>query len=77
MNDKERQQKRRKKLYTAGFKPMQIWVNRKEQKQVKMNMTVYIKKLRKLTSGWEKDRLSKLFNLLIKITKAKKEVEKL
>ena len=73
----ERQKIYREKLYNAGFKPMRIWVKRKEAKEAKMNMPEFIKKLKKLTTGLEAEKLSSLFNLFIKITKARKEEDKL
>ena len=72
-SDVERQQKRRDKLYNAGFKPMQIWVKRKETKQKKITMVEFSKEIKKLTNGWDKENLSNLLNLLLKIVKSRKE----
>jgi len=75
--DEERQRKRREKMYNAGWKLMQIWVKRKESRPLKLNMTEFTKRLKKITEDMDKDGLSTLFNLLIKIAKSKKEEEKL
>ena len=73
----ERQRKFREKMYKAGFKPMQIWVKRKESKQTDMNIRFFVGKLKKLTADWDKNRLSILLNLLLKIVKASNEEVKL
>jgi hypothetical protein len=64
-------------MYDAGFKQIQIWVKRKEPKQVKMNMAEFVRNLRKLNKGLDEDTEIKLLNLFIKIAKAKKEERKL
>jgi len=76
-SDVERQQKRRNKMYEAGFKPMQIWVKRKETKQKKITMTEFTKEIKKLTEGWEPEILSNLLNLLLKIANSRKKEVKL
>jgi hypothetical protein len=53
--DVERQRKFRNKMYEAGFKPMQMWVKRKEQKYIYMNMTEFTKRFRKITKGWDSE----------------------
>ena len=75
--DCERQRKYRQKMYDAGLKPVQLWVNRKEPKMVKMNIFEFVKRFKKLTLEWDKDKISQILNLFIKITKAKKEEEKI
>jgi hypothetical protein len=72
----ERQSVFREKMYKAGFKPMQIWVKRKET-TINMNQKEFIAKLKKLTAKWDEDRLSEIFRLFIKIIKSKKEEEKI
>ena len=77
-DNREYQRKFKEKMYNAGFKQKIIWVERKEPKRApKINMSKFISKVKKLTSNWDEEKRSELFNLLIKITKAKKEVIKL
>jgi len=77
----ERQRNFRDKMYGAGFKQTSVWVKRKGEKYIKnMKYDNFIKKLVKLTSGWNEEELSELYNLIIKIAsakKAKKEVLRL
>jgi len=56
---------------------MIIWVKRKDVKPIKLNMSGFLKKFKRLTKGWDNDSLSLLLNLLIKITRAKKEENKI
>ena len=75
--DAERQQTRREKMYESGFKLAQIWIKRKNNERKKISINEFMKTLKKMTFGWNDDKLSNLLNLFIKITKAKKEEEKL
>jgi hypothetical protein len=60
-------------MYKAGFMQKQVWVKRNPEKQYKIDLDSFIKKLKRLTSGWSEASLSQLLNLFIKITEAKKE----
>jgi hypothetical protein len=74
----ENQRRFKERMYNAGFKQVQIWMQRKpEQNRLKMDRASFIVKLDKLTAGWTETTLSRLFILLIKIVEAKKEVARL
>jgi len=74
----ERQRKFKEKMYGAGFKQTVVWVKRKEVKYIEnMKRIDFTKSLENLTSGWNDKDLSELYNLVIKIASAKKEVIKL
>jgi len=74
----ERQRKYKQRMYKAGFKQIMVWVKRKEGKTPeKISMAEFIIQLKKLTAKMDGETLTKLFNLLIKIVKSKKEEEKL
>jgi hypothetical protein len=73
----ERQSIFREKMYKAGFKPMQIWVKRKETAAVKMDQKEFITKLKRLTAKWDENKLYETFSLFIKIIKSRKEEEKI
>jgi len=74
----ERQRKYKERMYKAGFKQTIVWVKRKDgKKPEKMSMAEFVRQLKKLTSGMDRETLTRLFNLLIKIAKSKKEEEKL
>jgi len=76
--DVERQRNFRDKMYKAGFKQSIIWVKRKEVRYVKnMKHGVFMKRLDRITSRWNDKDLSELYNLIIKIASAKKEVIRL
>ena len=78
LSNVEKQRKFKEKMYEAGFKQIIIWVNRKEVKYIKkMKRDVFMKRLEKITSGWDEGDLSKLYNFFIKIATAKKEVIRL
>jgi len=78
LSNTEKQRKFKEKLYKAGFRQTIIWVKRKEVKYVvKIKNREFMKRLEKLTSGWDDRDLSDLYNLFIKIATAKKEVIKL
>ena len=72
----ERQRKYRERMYKAGFKQIQIWVKREERKRAITSMTEFMNEIKRLTAGWEKTDITRLLNLMIKITRAKKEEEK-
>lgn len=69
----EYQRKFKSRMYKAGFMQKQVWVKRNPEKQYKIDLDSFIKKLKRLTSGWSEASLSQLLNLFIKITEAKKE----
>jgi hypothetical protein len=74
----ERQRRYRERLYKAGFKQIFVWVKRKEGKTpLKMNISEFVNQLKNLTFGMDKDNLTRLLNLFIKITRARKEEVKL
>jgi len=78
LTSKERQRRFKEKMYKAGFKQTILWIKQKEGKQpVNMTQAEFLKVLKKLTAGWEEDRLKQTYCLFIKIIKAKKEAEKL
>jgi len=65
-------------MYEAGFKQTIIWVKRKEVRYVKnMKHDMFMKRLKRFTSGWNDRDLSELYNLIIKIVSAKKDVIRL
>jgi len=74
----ERQRNFREKMYKAGFKQTSVWVKRKGEKYIKnMKRDNFMKRLGRITSGWTERDLSELYNLIIKIASAKKEVLRL
>ena len=74
----ELQRRYKEKMYKSGFKQMILWVKRKESRPAaKITQEEFLKNLKKLTAGWDKESLSKLYSLLIKIIKGKKEESKL
>ena len=74
----ERQRRFKEKMYKAGFKQMILWVKREgAKKPAKMTQAEFFKRLKKLTDGWDGESLPHLYSLLIKITKGKKEAERL
>jgi len=74
----ERQRNFREKMYGAGFKQTAVWVKRKEERYIKnMKRDDFMKRLGKITSGWNERDLSELYNLIIKIASAKKGVIRL
>jgi len=76
-NSVERQREFKEKLYKAGLKQAIVWVRRKEpQKEARMTQRDFIINLNKLTDRWSADRLSQLYNLLIRIIRGKKEADK-
>jgi hypothetical protein len=78
MTEIERQRNFRKKMYEAGFKQFFVWVKRKEAKYIKnLKRDIFMKRLDRITSGWNDKELSELYNLIIKIASAKKEVIRL
>jgi hypothetical protein len=77
-NTTERQREYKDRMYKAGFKQTIVWVKRKEEKQsLKLSFTEFVKKLKKLMSGMDEEKINKLLKMFIKIAKAKKEEEKL
>jgi len=78
LSNAEKQRRFKEKMYDAGFKQTIVWVKRKEAKYVrKMKHDGFMKRLGKITSGWNDVDLSELYNLFITIASAKKEVIKL
>ena len=74
----ERQQRYKTKMYDAGLKQTQLWVKRKSRRRnVKLDRKIFAQKLKKLTSGMSEVQLSELFNLLIQIIEAQKEVHRI
>jgi len=74
----EIQRKFKEKMYKAGFMQIIVWVKRKESRPpARMTHAEFAKNLKKLTAGWDGDSLSRLYCLLIKITKGKKEAARL
>jgi len=77
-NTTERQRIYKERMYKAGFKQTIVWVKRKDEKQPdKLSMAEFVKRFRKLTSRMEEEKISRLLKMFLKITKAKKEEEKL
>ena len=76
--DIERQRTFREKMYKAGFKQTSVWVKRKGEKYIKnMKRDNFMKRLDRLTSRLNERELSEVYNLIIKIAVAKKEVFRL
>jgi G:T-mismatch repair DNA endonuclease (very short patch repair protein) len=74
----ERQKNFKKRMYKAGFKQTIVWVERKETKQTKkLSFSEFVKKLKKLTTGIDEEKLDRLLKTFLKIAKAVKEVEKI
>ena len=74
----ERQQRFKNKMYAAGLKQIQLWVKRKPRRRnITMNRKIFAQKLKKLTSGMSEEQLSELFNLLLQIIEAQKEVSRI
>ena len=74
----ERQRRYRERLYKAGFKPLIVWVKRKEGKMsVKISMTEFVKQMKLLTKGMKEGAKTRLLNMLLKITNGKTEEVKL
>jgi hypothetical protein len=73
MTNTEKQAAYRERMYAAGFKQTRVWVPREtKEKATKMGRQAFLKKLDQLTSGWTKNRLSNLFNVLVPIIQAYK-----
>ena len=72
-SDSERQRNFRTRMYEAGLVQKQVWIKRKPERRVKTDLDTFIRKLKKLTSGWSDASLSQLFNLFLRIAEAKKE----
>jgi hypothetical protein len=62
-------------MYEAGLKQVQLWVMRKT-KDINLDQKTFIQKMKELTSGMSEEKLSKLYNLLLQIIEAKKEVSR-
>jgi len=76
-NNNDYQRKFKEKLYKAGLKQIIVWVKRKDVKNnVKMTQREFNKKLRGLAAGWDAESQSRLYTLLIRVAKGKKEAEK-
>ena len=76
MTDAERQNARRERMYSAGYKLMSIWVPRdSEGKAVKMERKIFLRRLEALTAGWSKTKVNKFFGDVLKIVKLKVEEE--
>ena len=76
--NQEKQRRFKEKMYEAGFKQMILWVKRKETRQTaKMTRREFVKSLNKLTYGWDEGSLTRLYCLLIKVAKGKKEAARL
>ena len=73
----ERQKRFNERRYKAGLKKIFFWVKRTETKAETLSIASFTQKFRQATKGWDKDKLSSLLNLFLKITKAKKEEGKL
>jgi len=74
----ERQKIFKEKMYKAGLMQAVVWIKRKEAGINKeINVSDFVKKLKVLVKNWNEDDVSNLLNLFLKITRAKKEVNKL
>jgi len=74
----ERQRRYRERLYKIGLKQAYVWIKRKEGNiPKKMSMTEFVRQLKKQTEGMDKETLTYLLNLFIKITIGRKEEAKL
>ncbi|MDR2717007.1 MAG: hypothetical protein LBB89_02935 [Treponema sp.] len=72
--NKELQRRFKEKMYKAGFKQISLWVEKKEAKKVvNMSQEDFIEHFEKLTARWDDGNLSRLYILLLKIIKGKKE----
>ena len=74
----ENQRRFKERMQQAGLKQKTIWVkDEPEKKEPVINQDKFIERMTKLTSGWKKANLSKLFNLFLGIIKAKKEAARM
>jgi len=75
---KKRQTEYRKRMYKAGLKEVRAWVKRKEAKNPEnISITEFIKQIKTLTAGMDKNVKNRLFNLFLKIARGRKEEVKL
>ena len=74
----ENQRRFKSRMYEAGFRQKIVWVKTDPEKKERiMDRDKFIERMTKLTSGWKRENLSKIFNLFIKIIEAKKEVARI
>jgi hypothetical protein len=72
MENREKQEAYRNRMYAAGYKQIRLWVPRKsESKTIKMDRKSFILKLEELTAGWSRTKLSNTFTELLNIIKKK------
>jgi hypothetical protein len=78
LTSREKQRRFKEKMYEAGFKQKFLWIKRKEGRQpVKMTQAEFLRNLNKITAGWDKGRLTRLYCLFIEIAKGDKEAAKI
>ena len=73
LSNAEKQRRYKQRMYEAGFKQFQVWIKRDEPKEVKTDLEAFVRKMKKLTTGWSEEELPTLLHLLLKITEGKKE----
>ena len=62
LTNNEKQKAYRKRMREDGYKLMQIWVPKEsENKTVKIERKMFMKRVELLTIGWSKTKLSRLF----------------
>jgi hypothetical protein len=76
MTNREKQKAYKERMYEAGYKQKMVWVMRNPEKEECVTRPVFMRKLDGLTKGWSAGRLSSLFNTILSMVKAKKEVRK-
>ena len=77
MDNRERQEKFKKRMYDAGLKQKIVWVPREsENVPVKMLRRAFMGKLEELTAGWSRVRLTRLFDELLKTARKHVKEEK-
>jgi hypothetical protein len=70
----ENQARYKARMYEAGYKQAVVWVKRENgARNVRMDEERFIKRLRKLTAGWDRESLSRLLSLLVRIAEGRKE----
>jgi len=64
-------------MYDAGYKLMSIWVPKtSEGKAIKMERSIFLRRIEALTAGWPKKKLLIFFAEILEIVKEKiKEAE--
>jgi hypothetical protein len=75
MGNTENQRLFKERMYAAGYKQAIVWVARDpEEGDERISRSIFLKRLDKLTEGWNVEILSKLYGFILSIVKTKTEV---